>query len=216
MHQQLRNVTQSPATLITSVVAAACLFWCLAMAALDNGVDAANLGKGNWLWVLSDCESNIGAPGNLQALIDFERARGMRWLVVKSSDGGQVWSQFNSDLVTRCHNAGLKVFSFGYVYGGSSSQVQYEINAAVTAMGIKDSHNVPMDGFIIDAEIEFNAAGQDAYAAQYCQGVRAQVPQPFPGSFALSHSQLEYFRRGVSVRDFRQVLRCGDAAGLLV
>ena len=173
MQQQVRNVTQSPARLITGAMAAACLFWCLAAAALDNGVDAANLGKGDWLWVLSDCESNIGAPGNLQALIDFEKARGMRWLVVKSSDGGQVWSQFNSDLVTRCHNAGLKVFSFGYVYGGSSSQVQYEINAAVTAMSMKDSHNVPMDGFIIDAEIEFNVAGQDAYAAQYCQGIRA-------------------------------------------
>ena len=37
-------MTQSPARLITGVVAAACLFWCLAVAALDNGVDAANLG----------------------------------------------------------------------------------------------------------------------------------------------------------------------------
>jgi hypothetical protein len=159
-----------------------------ASALLDNGVDPYHLGKGDWLWVLSDCENNVGTPGNLQGLIDFEKAKGMQYLIVKCADGGQygsgtTWAQFNSDLITRCHKAGMKIFGFGYVYGSyyGSGQVQAEINAAVACMGVKDSSGVPMDGFMIDAEAEYNGRPSDAIT--YCQGIRAVYPHRF-----LAHS----------------------------
>ncbi len=82
------------------------------LALLDNGVDPYHLGKGDWLWELDQCEANIGAPGNLQALIDFEKNKGMQFLIVKACDCDSTWGQFNSDLVTRCHRAGMRIFGF--------------------------------------------------------------------------------------------------------
>ena len=157
-----------------------------ALALLDNGVDPRHLGKGDWIWQMSAMEANIGVS-SVQAVVDFEKAHGMQFLIVKCSDGGQwgssYWPQFNSDLITRCHAAGIKIFAFGYVYGSyyGSGQVAAEINAAVGCMGVKDSSGVPMDGFMIDAEIEYNGRPNDALT--YCQGIRAQYPTRF-----LAHS----------------------------
>jgi hypothetical protein len=151
--------------------------------ALDNGVDPYHLGKGDWLWQLDLCEQAIGAPGNLQALIDFEKNKGMQFLIIKACDCDSTWGQFNADLVTRCHQAGMKVFGFQYIYGVNSppswctTGVQGEINAACRAMAVTDYSGVPMDGFVIDAEIEYN--GQPANANAYCQGLRAQFPNRF-------------------------------------
>src|SRR5271165_1114947 len=86
-----------------------------ASALLDNGVDPYHLGKGDWIWQMSAMEANIGVS-TVQAVIDFEKAHGMQFLIVKCSDGGQwgssYWPQFNTDLVTRCHAAGIKIFGF--------------------------------------------------------------------------------------------------------
>src|SRR5215475_5876275 len=108
-----------------------------AEAALDNGVEPENLGKGDWIWQIPNAIANVGAS-DVQGLINFEKSKGMRFLIVKCADGGQIWSQFNSDLVTRCHASGIKVFGFQYVYGSyfGSGQVQAEINTATTCMAI--------------------------------------------------------------------------------
>jgi hypothetical protein len=155
------------------------------LALLDNGVDPYHLGKGDWIWQMNLAESDIGVT-TVQGVIDYEKAKGIQFLIVKCCDGGITGfnnNQFNTDLVTRCHNAGIKIIGFGYVYGSyyGPNQVQSEIDAAVSSMRIADSSGVPMDGFLIDAEIEYN--GQSTNAITYCQGIRAQFPHRF-----LAHS----------------------------
>ena len=175
-----------------------------ASALLDNGVDPYHLGKGDWIWEMNQTEANLGVS-TVQGVIDFEKAEGMQFLIVKCADGGQYgpayWPQFNSDLITRCHAAGIKIFGFGYVYGSyyGSGQVAAEISAAVACMGVTDSSGVPMDGFLIDAEIEYN--GQSADAITYCQGIRAVYPtrclahSPYPiPSYNESFPYIEFGR----------------------
>ncbi|HZQ47401.1 MAG TPA: hypothetical protein VFC07_10345, partial [Verrucomicrobiae bacterium] len=172
----------------------------VAQAALDNGVEPDNLGKGDWIWVVPNAEANVGAS-DVQGLVNYEKSKGMRFVIVKGADGGQVWSQFTSDLVTRFHAAGIKVFAFQYVYGSyyGSGQVAAEVSAANYLMGIKDSSGVFMDGFMIDAEIEYN--GRSADAITYCQGLRAQFPtrclthSPYPiPSYNTSFPYIEFGR----------------------
>src|SRR5437762_255625 len=89
---------------------------------LDNGINATNLGKGDWIWEMPQTETHLGlASGDVQGVIDYEVSMGMKWITVKCGDGGSIWTQFSSDLVTRAHTAGLKIFGWGYAYGNNVS-----------------------------------------------------------------------------------------------
>src|SRR5262245_45122684 len=93
-------------------------------ALLDNGVDPFNLGKGDWIWQVPQAQTAVGAS-DVQGLIDYEKNKGMQWITVKCGDGGSIWTQFNTNLIIRCHNAGMKIFGWAYSYGNN---VQGEIN----------------------------------------------------------------------------------------
>ncbi len=139
---------------------------------LDNGVDPWNFGKGDWIWLVPESQVSLGLS-NVQQLVSYETNKGMAWITVKCGDGGSIYSQFSSSLVTACHNAGLKVYGWGYSRG---SNVTGEINVALNCLGLG------ADGFIIDAEIQYetNVFGpQDAI--KYCQAIRAAYPNRFLG-----------------------------------
>ena len=143
-----------------------------AQTVLDNGVNPANLGKGDWIWQLPFCESSLSLAANdVQGVIDYEKAEGMQWITVKCGDGTIIYPQFNPDLISRAHNAGLKIFGYAYVYG--SNDVSGEIAVALNAL------NLGADGFIIEAEDEYDNAGQKTNATAYCRGIRAVYPTRF-------------------------------------
>ena len=158
---------------------------------LYNGVDPTNLGKGDWIWQIPQCQTALGVS-SVQGIIDYEVTRGMKWITVKCGDGGSIWTQFNADLITRAHNAGLKIFGWAYVYGNN---VQGEVNVALNAL------NLGADGFIIDAETEYEVlANNSAAAAQYCQAIRAAYPDRFlahaPYPIISSHGGFPYITFG--------------------
>jgi hypothetical protein len=139
-------------------------------ALLDGGIDPANLGKGDWIWQMSSCMTALGVS-SVQGVIDYEKNRGMKWITVKCGDSGNIWSQFNTDLITRAHNAGLKIFGWAYVYGNN---FQGEINVALNAL------NLGADGFIIDAEGEYELLANNSVAASnYCSAIKAAFPSRF-------------------------------------
>ena len=174
-----------------------------APALLDAGVNPTNLGKGDWIWQMPSCISALGVA-DVQGVIDYEKNRGMQWITVKCGDSGNIWSQFNTDLITRAHNAGLKIFGWAYVYGNN---VQGEINVALNAL------NLGADGFIIDARIGIrNAREQQRGGLELLRRHPRLVPEPLPRARAVSHHQLP---RRVSLRHVWQILRRRDAAGLL-
>ena len=158
---------------------------------LDNGVVATNLGKGDWIWQMPTTESHIGVA-TVQGVIDYEVSLGMKWITVKCGDGGSIWTQFNSDLVTRAHNAGLKIFGWGYAYGNN---VAGEINVAVNAL------NLGADGFIIDAETEYETnTNRFANAITYASAIKTNYPNRFlahaPFPYLNVHSGFPYVQFG--------------------
>jgi hypothetical protein len=160
-------------------------------ALLDGGIDPANLGKGDWIWQMSSCIGALGVS-SVQGVIDYEKNRGMKWITVKCGDGGNIWSQFNTDLITRARNAGLKIFGWAYVYGNN---VQGEINVALNAL------NLGADGFIIDAEGEYEVLANNSVAASnYCTAIKAAYPNRFlahaPFPIISVHSSFPYVMFG--------------------
>ncbi len=174
---------------------------------LDNGVDPANLGKGDWIWQMPTTISHLGlASGDVQGVIDYEKSLGMKWITVKCGDGGGIWSQFNSDLITRAHAAGLKIFGWAYAYGNNaahygsgssqSANINGEINVALNALALG------ADGFIIDAEIEYETnATRAADATLYASTIKSSYPTRFlahaPFPYINSHPGFPYIQFGI-------------------
>jgi hypothetical protein len=153
-------------------LAAASVFPVRAQTLLAHGINPANLGKGDWIYQVSATENRLNIS-TTQDLINYEAGMGMQWITVKCADGSNTndWSQFSTTLIAQAHAAGLKIFGWAYIYG--STNVPGEINAALACL------DKGADGFVMDAEGEYEAAGQTTAARQYCQGIRARYPDTF-------------------------------------
>jgi hypothetical protein len=159
--------------------------------ALVNGVDPYNLGKGDWVWQIASARSNTGSSTNL-ALFQYLKNKGMKWVTVKAGDGTSAWSQFTTQLVNDAHTAGLKIFGWSYQYGADPAG---EANVAKAALA------KGADGFIIDAEGEYERLANNAAAAQtFCESVRAAYPNHFlahaPFPIVSYHSAFPYYTFG--------------------
>lgn len=173
---------------------------------LYNNVDPANLGKGDWIWQMSTTESHLGlAAGDVQGVINYETNLHMQWITVKSCDGGHLYPsssspQFTADLVNRAHAAGLKIFAWGYVYGnnsGAGTTVSSEITAALSSLA------TGADGFIIDAEIEYETnVTRRADATLYASTIKSNYPDHFlahaPFPYINSHPGFPYLEFGTN------------------
>src|SRR5438105_15754748 len=77
-----------------------------------GGVDPFNMGKGDFIWKVTAAEQNTGTT-NVPTLINYMKARGFKWLVVKAGDGNSgpgsaLYAQFNKTLIDTVHAAGMK------------------------------------------------------------------------------------------------------------
>ncbi len=158
---------------------------------LDGGINAADLGKGDWIWQIPTCISALGV-GDVQGLIDYEKNRGMKWITVKCGNGSSIWTQFTADLVNRAHAAGLKIFGWAYMFG---DDVPGEVSMALNAL------NLGADGFIIDAETEYETLANNSVAASnFCYAVKAAYPNRFlahaPFPIISSHPGYPYIAFG--------------------
>lgn len=172
---------------------------------LYNGVDPTNLGKGDWIWQMPQTETRLGVA-DVQSVINYETNIGMKWITVKCGDGGSIYSQFSSDLVTRAHTAGLKIFGWAYDYGNNaghygsgssqSANINGEINVALNCLALG------ADGFIIDAEIEYETnATRAADATTFANAIKTNYPTRFlahaPFPYINSHSGFPYIQFGI-------------------
>src|ERR1700722_11077223 len=69
-------------------------------------------GRGMWIWELTS--SNNGSVSSIAATA---RQYGVSTVIVKSSDGTGMWSQFTPQLIHAMHADGIKVCAWQYVYG---------------------------------------------------------------------------------------------------
>ena len=121
-----------------------------------------------WIWYVS--RSN---GGSVSSIVATARKYGINTVMIKSSDGRTMWSQFNSTLVQELHASGLHVCAWQYVYGNFPRQ---EANVGATA--VHDG----ADCLIIDAESEYE--GKYVAAQSYITQLRADIGQSFPVALA--------------------------------
>jgi hypothetical protein len=124
--------------------------------------------EGMWIWYVDRTEG-----GNLARIAARAKSHGIGTLYIKSSDGGSYWSQFNSAMVERLHDAGLSVCAWGFVYGDSPLA-----EARVAAAAVKRG----ADCFVIDAEGQYE--GKYAAAERYMRALRARIGEEFPVALA--------------------------------
>jgi hypothetical protein len=125
-------------------------------------------GRAMWIWELPDANG-----GNLSSIVATAHRYGISTLLVKSSDGTDPWSQFNSSMVAALHANGLKVCAWQYVYGNHPVTEAY-----LGADAVRDG----ADCLVIDAESEYE--GKYISAQTYMGRLREQVGSRYPIALA--------------------------------
>lgn len=126
-------------------------------------------GKGWFIWQVSRCEN-----GNPQAIADKARATGCTHVLLKIAE--RTYS-FGFDALRRdlvkpvveaLHARGLQAWGWHYVYGEKPKD---EARIAITR-----TQELKLDGYVIDAEIEFTRPGMHRAAAQFTAELRKGLP----------------------------------------
>src|SRR5262249_4141030 len=125
-------------------------------------------GRGMWIWYVSR-----SSGGTLSGIIATARQYGVSTVMIKSSDGPTMWSQFNPTLVSTLHSAGLRVCAWKWVYGNDPL-----LEAQVGAKAAHDG----ADCVIIDAESEYE--GKYVAAQSYMTRLRQLVGASYPVALA--------------------------------
>src|SRR5205823_3683433 len=94
-------------------------------------------GRGMWIWYVSRSSGDT-----VSRIVTTTRRYGVSTLIVKSSDGPTMWSQFNPSLVSSIHASGFRVCAWQYVYGNHPL-----LEAQVGAQAVHDG----ADCLVIDA-----------------------------------------------------------------
>jgi hypothetical protein len=121
-----------------------------------------------WIWYLAKSDG-----GSLSAILARARAAGVGTLIIKSSDGGNYWSQFSPSVVRALRASGMQVCAWQYVYG-TNPVAEADMGARAVRAGAQC--------LIIDAEAEYE--GRYASAATYLQQLRRLVGRDYPVGLA--------------------------------
>jgi peptidoglycan hydrolase-like protein with peptidoglycan-binding domain len=125
-------------------------------------------GRGMWIWELSGVDG-----GNLSDIAAGAQETGVRTVIIKSSDGPNMWEQFTPQLVQALHASGLRVCAWQYVYGNRPIW-----EADVGAQAVRDG----ADCLVIDAEVEYD--GRYEQAQVYLRQLRKLIGYRFPVALA--------------------------------
>lgn len=129
----------------------------------------ALLGKGFWIWQVLNTEG-----GNADTIANMAQEANLTHVPIKIADGTQAYNvdrKTGADLaapvVQALKNRHIQVWGWHYVYGDDPSG---EANIA-----IQRTQQLGLDGYIIDAEVEYKAPGKDAAARAYMSALRRSL-----------------------------------------
>ena len=127
-------------------------------------------GKGFFIWKIRDCEG-----GNPAAIAAAAAAAGFTHVILKIADGAYAYnvnSQTGVDLVPPVVSAlkdkGIHVWGWHYVYGNGPTS---EANIAIQRI-----QQLGLEGYVIDAEIEYQEPGKSTAASQFMNRMRSALP----------------------------------------
>ena len=121
-----------------------------------------------WIWEIPHTER-----GDIPGIIAEAHVYRITTLIIKSSDGTNLWSQFTPALVDELHGAHLRVCAWQYVYGARPG-----VEANLGADAVKDG----ADCLVIDAETQYE--GRYVAAQAYVHDLRKQIPARYPVALA--------------------------------
>ena len=148
----------------------------------DGGIDPSNLGKGDWIYILPNAVNHMGgnvpSVTDLKSMMIFLKNQGLRYIIIKAASGPTLYPsdanpQFTAEVVNAGHAAGLWVFGYNRSDG---IDIPGEIAVADYVF------NVGADGFVFDAEIEWEShylPNNAVKAEQLCSAVRSNWPTKF-------------------------------------
>jgi hypothetical protein len=128
-------------------------------------------GKGYYIWKIPYCEG-----GNPAAIAERARAAGLSHVLIKIADGSSWPYNFdfdrNHDFVPAVRSAlkehGIEVWGWHYVRGDNP--------LGEARLGLKRMRELNLDGYVIDAEVEYQQRGKAAAAAIYMNEIRKGLP----------------------------------------
>jgi hypothetical protein len=132
------------------------------------GADSPYAGDGMWIWYVSR-----SSGGDLGRIARKAHRHGIETVYVKSSDGGNAWSQFTPTLVSKLHSHNLRVCAWQFVYG-SHPGAEARRGAGAVAKGA--------DCLAVDAETTYE--GRYGAADAYVDKLRHLIGRSFPTSLA--------------------------------
>jgi len=121
---------------------------------------------------------NVPSVTDLNSMMIFLKNQGLRYIIIKAATSSTLYPsssnpQFTAEVVNAGHAAGLWVFGYNRSYG---VDIPGEIAVADYVF------NVGADGFVFDAEIEWeshNLPDNQTKAIQLCSAVRGNWPSKF-------------------------------------
>lgn len=128
------------------------------------------VGKGFFIWKIQNCEG-----GNPVAIADAAHQAGFTHVLIKIADGAwpvNIDRMTNTDLLPPVVDAlrakGIQVWGWHYVYGNDP--------LAEANIAIRRIQQFGLDGYVIDAEIEYKQPGKDAAARRFMKKLRENLP----------------------------------------
>ena len=127
-------------------------------------------GKGFLIWKVANAEA-----GNPQTICNTASSAGLAHVVVKIADGAYSYNIDKSTgkdlvipLVQALRTKNIQAWGWHYIYGDDP---QGEANRAIQRV-----KELNLDGYVIDAEMEFDKRGMDAAARQFMTTLRNALP----------------------------------------
>jgi hypothetical protein len=127
-------------------------------------------GKGMMIWKIPQCEG-----GNAQAIANLAVQAGLSHVLIKIADSSYAYNVDKTtgvDLLPPVVDAirakGIQVWGWHYIYGFNP--------LGEAAIAVSQTKKYNLDGYVIDAEIEFKAAGREAVAKTFMTELRKGLP----------------------------------------
>jgi len=122
-------------------------------------------GKGFFTWKIPYCEG-----GNVQAIAGEAQAAGLTHVLIKVANGIYRYNAASDlpGLVAALHAVGIQAWGWQYIFGQSPA-----LEAGVAS---RQAVDLGLDGFVVNAEMEFKAPGMSGPAITYMTLLRRALP----------------------------------------
>jgi hypothetical protein len=127
-------------------------------------------GKGYYIWKVRNCEG-----GNPDAILKMAKEANLGHVLIKVADGGRAYNidkdtqkDLAAPVVSRLIDAGLGVWGWQYVYGDNP--------IAEAQIAVKRIRELGLQGYVVDAEIEYKDSGKAEAARTYMKEIRRSFP----------------------------------------